>query len=234
MALVVDGLTSGYGKLQVLFGVSFKAEERSITALIGPNGAGKTTTLNSIMGIVRAWSGSVMYRGADITRIPPYRKVEMGLAMVPEGRRIFVNMSVEENLIMGAYVKRAREKLDDSLDYVYSLFPRLRERKRQKAGTLSGGEQQMLAIARALVSRPHVLLIDEPSAGLAPKIVADIFGVFKQIKSDTAIVLVEQNVAAALETADYGYVIENGRVVMSGTSEELLRSNHVKRAYLGV
>ncbi len=230
----VKDLEAGYGKVQVLFKVSLEVQKGTITALIGPNGAGKTTTLLSVMGVVKPWGGSVLLNGADIIEVPPHKKVELGVVLVPEGRRLFPNMTVEENLLMGAYVKRARRYVHDSLDYVYSLFPRLKERRKQKAGTLSGGEQQMLAIGRALMARPEVLLIDEPSAGLAPKVVAEVFEAFKRIKETSTILLVEQNVSAALAVADYGYVLENGRAVLSGPSEDLLENPHVKRAYLGV
>lgn len=234
MALVISNLSSGYGKLQVLFGVSFEAERRSVVSLLGPNGAGKTTTLLTVMGIVRPWGGRIVLNGVDITHTPPHKKVEMGFVLVPEGRRLFPDMTVEENLLMGAYVKRARDKAHDTLEFIYSLFPRLKERRRQKAGTMSGGEQQMLAIARALMSRPEVLLIDEPSAGLAPKVVADMFQTIKQLKEQMTVLLVEQNVAAALEISDYAYVLENGRIVLSGTPEQLAENEHVKKAYLGV
>ena len=230
----VKDLEAGYGKVQVLFKVSLEVEKGTITALIGPNGAGKTTTLLSVMGVVKPWGGAVALNGADITKAPPHEKVELGVVLVPEGRRLFPNMTVEENLLMGAYVKRARRYVNDSLDYVYSLFPRLKERRKQKAGTLSGGEQQMLAIGRALMARPEVLLIDEPSAGLAPKVVAEVLEAFKRIKETSTILLVEQNVSAALAVADYGYVLENGRVILSGPSGDLLENPHVKRAYLGV
>lgn len=234
MALNVKELDAGYGKVQVLFKISLEVQKGTITTLIGPNGAGKTTTLFSIMGIVKPWGGGVYLNGVDVTRTPPHKKVELGIVLVPEGRRLFPNMTVEENLLMGAYVKRAHRHIDDSLEYVYSLFPRLKERRRQKAGTLSGGEQQMLAIGRALMSRPEVLLVDEPSAGLAPKVVAEMLEAFKRIKETSTILLVEQNVSAALAVADYGYVLENGRVVLSGPSGDLMENSHVKKAYLGV
>ncbi|AEA11666.1 ABC transporter related protein [Thermoproteus uzoniensis 768-20] len=234
MALRVEELSSGYGKVQVLFDISLEANDKSITALIGPNGAGKTTTLLSIMGVVKPWRGRITFNGNDVTYMPPHKKVELGIVLVPEGRRLFPNMTVEENLIMGAYIKRARQHLHDSLDYVYTLFPRLKERRKQKAGTLSGGEQQMLAIARALMSRPSLLLVDEPSAGLAPKVVSELLETFKQIKENITIVLVEQNVSAALAVADTGYVLENGKIVLSGPAADLLESDHVKKAYLGV
>jgi branched-chain amino acid transport system ATP-binding protein len=234
MALRVSQLASGYGKLQVLFDVSFEVGKNSVVSILGPNGAGKTTTLLTVMGIVKPWGGKVELGGVDVTNVPPHKKVELGISLVPEGRRLFPEMTVEENLLMGAYTKRARDKVADSLEFVYSLFPRLRERRRQKAGTLSGGEQQMLAIARALMSRPSVLLIDEPSAGLAPKVVSDLFRTIGQLRGEMSVLLVEQNVAAALEISDYAYVLENGRIVLQGAPRELAENDHVKKAYLGV
>ncbi|ABO08270.1 ABC transporter ATP-binding protein [Pyrobaculum calidifontis] len=234
MALVLERLESGYGKLKVLFGVSLRVEKNTVTALLGSNGAGKTTTLLTAMGVVKPWAGRVFLDGKDVTDVPPHKKVELGMALVPEGRRLFADMTVEENLLMGAYTKRAREKVLDTLEWVYSLFPRLRERRRQKAGTMSGGEQQMLAIARALMSRPKVLLLDEPSAGLAPKVVADLFDVVKRLKEEVSILLVEQNVAASLEISDYAYVLENGHIVKEGAPQELAQDEYVKKAYLGV
>jgi branched-chain amino acid transport system ATP-binding protein len=234
MALSLQQLSSGYGRLQVLFGISLEVPAKSIISLLGPNGAGKSTTLWTVMGVVRPWEGRILLEGTDATRMPPHRKVELGLALVPEGRRLFPEMTVEENLLMGAFTKRAREKVHDTLEFVYALFPRLRERRRQRAGTMSGGEQQMLAIARALMSRPKVLLIDEPSSGLAPKIVSDLFQTVKRLKEEMSVLLVEQNVAAALEISDYSYVLENGRIVLQGRPEELAANEHVKKAYLGV
>jgi len=234
MALVLERLESGYGKLKVLFGVSLRVEKNTVTALLGSNGAGKTTTLLTAMGVVKPWAGRVFLDGKEVTEVPPHKKVELGMALVPEGRRLFTEMTVEENLLMGAYTKRAREKAPDTLEWVYSLFPRLRERRRQKAGTMSGGEQQMLAIARALMSRPKVLLLDEPSAGLAPKVVADLFDVVKRLKEEVSILLVEQNVAASLEISDYAYVLENGHIVKEGAPQGLAQDEYVKKAYLGV
>ncbi|AFA39940.1 ABC-type branched-chain amino acid transport systems, ATPase component [Pyrobaculum oguniense TE7] len=234
MALRVSNLASGYGRLQVLFGVSFEAPSGSVVSILGPNGAGKTTTLLTVMGVVKPWDGVVELEGVDVTWLPPHRKVELGISLVPEGRRLFPEMTVEENLLMGAYTKRARDKIHDSLELVYTLFPRLKERRKQKAGTMSGGEQQMLAVARALMARPKVLLIDEPSAGLAPKVVADLFQTISQLKKEMSVLLVEQNVAAALEISDYSYVLENGRIILKGPASELVENEHVKKAYLGV
>ena len=234
MALRVSNLVSGYGRLQVLFGVSFEAPSGSVVSILGPNGAGKTTTLLTVMGVVKPWGGVVELEGVDVTWLPPHRKVELGISLVPEGRRLFPEMTVEENLLMGAYTKRARDKIHDSLELVYTLFPRLKERRKQKAGTMSGGEQQMLAVARALMARPKVLLIDEPSAGLAPKVGADLFQTISQLKKEMSVLLVEQNVAAALEISDYAYVLENGRIILKGPASELVENEHVKKAYLGV
>lgn len=232
--MTVSQLVSGYGKLQVLFGVSLEVPRRSVVSIVGPNGAGKTTTLLTVMGVVKPWGGVVALEGRDVTKAPPHEKVELGLALVPEGRRLFTDMTVEENLLMGAYSRKARASMYDSLELVYSLFPRLRERRRQKAGTMSGGEQQMLAIGRALMSRPRVLMIDEPSAGLAPKVAGELFQTIARLRDEMSVVLVEQNVAAAFEISDYVYVIEGGRVAASGTPEELGRDDGVRRIYLGV
>ncbi len=234
MALLVKNLESGYGKLKILFDVSLKVEEGSIVTLLGPNGAGKTTTLLTTFGVVKPWSGSVYLGDVDVTHLPPHKKVDLGIALVPEGRRLFPEMTVVENLALGAYVKRARDKVDDTLELVYGLFPILKERRWQKAGTLSGGEQQMLAIARALMSRPKVLLIDEPSAGLAPKVVESIFQALKQLRSEASVLLAEQNAGVALEICDYGYVLENGQIVLEGAAGDLANNEHVKKSYLGV
>lgn len=234
MALLVKNLESGYGKLKILFDVSLKVEEGSIVTLLGPNGAGKTTTLLTTFGVVKPWSGSVYLGDVDVTHLPPHKKVELGMALVPEGRRLFPEMTVVENLALGAYVKRARDKVDDTLELVYGLFPILKERRWQKAGTLSGGEQQMLAIARALMSRPKVLLIDEPSAGLAPKVVESIFQALRQLRSEASVLLAEQNAGVALEICDYGYVLENGQIVLEGAAGDLANNEHVKKSYLGV
>ena len=234
--LAVEGLESGYGEMQVLWGVTLKVEKRSMTVILGPNGAGKTTLLRTMMSIVRPWRGTVKLNGRDITRLPPHRKVEMGINLVPEGRRLFPEMTVYENLILGAYTRRAREKLDDTLEFVFSIFPRLKERRDQRAGTLSGGEQQMLAIARGLMSRPDLIMLDEPSQGLAPKLAEDVILTLRKLRDEAeiTILLVEQNVYLALEFADYGYVIEQGRVVIEGDKDTLLSSAEIMKAYLGL
>ncbi len=233
--LTVRELESGYGEMQVLWGVDLEVKERTITTVLGPNGAGKSTTLKTIFGILKPWNGKVEFIGEDVTRVPPHRKVEMGMTLVPEGRHLFPNMTVEENLLMGAYVKRAEEKIQDSLELVYSLFPRLKEREKQKAGTLSGGEQQMLAIARALMTAPSLILMDEPSQGLAPKLVKEVFETILRLKDEgLTILLVEQNVFASLEISDYAYVLHEGRIALGGPVEEVKESEEMKKAYLGV
>jgi branched-chain amino acid transport system ATP-binding protein len=236
LALEVRGIESGYGKIQVLWGVDVTLQEGSMVAVLGPNGAGKTTLLRTIMGIIRAWRGSVMMYGLDITSMPSHRRVELGLTMVPEGRRIFPDLTVRENLELGAYARRARERIVETLELVFNLFPRLKERLHQKAGSLSGGEQQMLAIARALMTRPKVLMLDEPSQGLAPKIAWEVAETLDKIRREVGIsvILVEQNVALALEKADYIYLLEQGRVVLEGFREEVLaRKLDIVRSYLG-
>jgi branched-chain amino acid transport system ATP-binding protein len=236
LALEVRGVESGYGKIQVLWGVDVTLKEGSMVAVLGPNGAGKTTLLRTIMGIIRTWRGSVMMYGLDITSMPSHKRVELGLTMVPEGRRLFPDLTVRENLELGAYTRRARERIGETLELVFNLFPRLKERLHQKAGSLSGGEQQMLAIARALMTRPKVLMLDEPSQGLAPKIAWEVAETLDKIRRevDVSVILVEQNVALALEKADYIYLLEQGRVVLEGFREEVLaRKLDIVRSYLG-
>ena len=233
--LKVSNIDVFYGDLQALWGVSFEVHEGEKVVIVGANGAGKTTTLKTISGLLRPRSGTIEFKGQRIDKLPPHKIVELGIAHVPEGRRIFPKMTVLENLEMGAYIKRAREKFDDTLEWVFSIFPRLKERKNQIAGTMSGGERQMLAIARGLMSRPDLLMLDEPSLGLAPKLVMKTFEVIKRIGEEgVTILLVEQNVKHALELADRGYVLETGRITLSGTSEELLSNDYVKKAYLGM
>jgi len=231
--LELEGVNAGYKDLQVLWGVSLRVEEGELVALVGPNGAGKTTTLRIISGLLRPTAGTVRFRGAPLDREPPHRIVEMGISQVPEGGRIFTGMSVEENLELGAFTPRARKEKDQTLRWVYQLFPRLEERKKQRAGTLSGGERQMLAIGRALMSQPRLLLLDEPSFGLAPLIVEQIFAMITEInRQGVAVLLVEQNVRAALELAQRAYVIENGRIVGEGSGDALLSFESVRSAYL--
>jgi len=233
--LFVKDLESGYGEMQVLWGINLKVEKGSITTILGPNGAGKSTTLKTIFGTLKPWKGVIEFKGEDVTMLPPHKKVEIGMTMVPEGRHLFPNMSVEENLLLGAYTKRAMDALEKSLELVYTLFPILKERSKQKAGTLSGGEQQMVAIARALMTNPELILMDEPSQGLAPKLVAEVFDTISKLKEEgLTILLVEQNVYASLEISDYAYVLNEGRVAVEGTVDEIKESEEVKRAYVGV
>ena len=223
-----------YGAIQAVKGLSIEVNDRELVALVGSNGAGKTTTLRSISGLFRPRSGSIEYNGEDLTSLAPHQIVDRGIAQAPEGRQIFGSLTVRENLLLGASRRKDREALDGDLDRVYELFPVLRERLRQAGGTLSGGEQQMLAIGRALMARPRLLLLDEPSLGLAPLMVNRIFEVIARLKAEgVTILLVEQNARKALEIADRGYVLETGRVVLSGTARELAKNPEVERAYLG-
>ncbi len=223
-----------YGAIHALKKVSIEVEQGSIVTLIGANGAGKTSTLKSISGLLRPRMGSIEFEQQDITRQAPDKIVEMGISQVPEGRRVFPDMSVLENLEMGAYLRKDKKEIEKDLDSVFIRFPRLQERKKQLAGTLSGGEQQMLAIGRALMARPKLMLMDEPSMGLAPLLVKEIFEIIKDINQrGTTILLIEQNANMALSIADKAYVIETGEIVLEGTASELLRSDEVKKAYLG-
>ena len=234
MALLsVEDLHVHYGAIHAIKGISFEVNEGEIVTLVGANGAGKTTTLQTVSGLIRPTSGTVSFGGKPIQSTPAHRLVSAGLAQVPEGRRIFQQMTVEENLEMGAYTQ-PNESISGSISYVYSQFPRLEERKKQIAGTLSGGEQQMLAMGRALMSKPKLLMMDEPSMGLAPILVQQIFDIIETLhQSGITILLVEQNAQAALSIADRGYVLETGRIVMSGTGAGLLASPEIKKAYLG-
>jgi len=232
--LEIEGLHAGYGDLEVLHGVSLRVSEGEVVALIGANGAGKTTTIRTVSGLMRPAKGTIHYEGNPIHTWRPRRIVEQGLVQVAEGRKLFPGLTVAENLAMGAY-RRGRPEQADTLAEVIELFPRLGERKSQEAGTLSGGEQQMLAIGRALMARPRLLMLDEPSLGLAPMLVADIFDVVHDISErGVTVVLVEQNAVHALQICDRGYVLESGRVVMEGTGEELLGNDRVRSAYLGM
>lgn len=233
--LEVENISVFYGDVQVLWDVSFKVEDGQIIAIIGPNGAGKTTTLKTISGLLPPRSGSIKFLGERINGVPPYQIVEAGISQVPEGRRLFPYMTVLENLKLGAYTRGAREKMDETLEWVYDLFPTLKERKNQLAGTLSGGEQQMLAVARGLMSRPKLLMFDEPSLGLAPKLVLKVFEAINQIKQmGVTMLLVEQNVHHALKLANYAYVLETGRIFLHGKGNDLVNNEYVKRAYLGM
>jgi branched-chain amino acid transport system ATP-binding protein len=232
--LEIEGVDAFYGDLQALWGVSLRIEEGELVALIGPNGAGKTTTLQVISGLLPPASGRIRFRGHDVTRERPDRIVAMGISQVPEGGRVFTGMTVLENLELGAFLPEARRDKAESLKRVFRIFPRLEERKAQRAGTLSGGERQMLAIGRALMSKPKLLLLDEPSFGLAPLLVEQIFAMITEINAQgVTILLVEQNVRAALELTQRAYVLENGRIVGQGSGNELLSFESVRRAYLG-
>ncbi|WP_304243377.1 ABC transporter ATP-binding protein [Gracilinema caldarium] len=232
--LTIENLSVHYGGIHALQGISLEVPAGKIVTLIGANGAGKSTTLNTIIGLVKSSSGSVMFEGKNILGQPTKNLVEQGLVLVPEGRRIFPNLTVQENLTLGAYARTDAESIEQDRERVFSLFPRLKERIKQKAGTLSGGEQQMLAVGRALMSKPKVLMMDEPSLGLAPIIVGMIFDIIKEINSSgVTVLLVEQNAKAALEAADLAYVLETGRITLSGTGKELLADDRVRKAYLG-
>ena len=234
--LKVEGIQTFYGNIQALHDVSIEIKEGEIITLIGANGAGKSTTLMSISGVEQARHGKIIFEGQDITHMDPDKIVQLGIIQVPEGRRIFTYLSVAENLDMGAFLRNNKEEIKRDIDYVYSLFPLLKERRNQAGGTLSGGEQQMLAISRALMAKPKLLLLDEPSLGLAPIIVQQIMNIIKKINNEqkTTIFLVEQNANLALKLADRGYVMETGRVTMSDTAKNLRENDAVKKAYLGI
>ena len=231
--LEVKGLEVYYGVIQAIKGISFEVNQGEIIALIGANGAGKTTTLHTITGLIAAKSGSIVYEGTDVTRIPGYKLVGMGIAHVPEGRRVFSSLTVLQNLKMGAYTRKDKNELDETLKMIYRRFPRLEERKNQPAGTLSGGEQQMLAMGRALISHPRLIVMDEPSMGLSPIYVNEIFDIIQTINGDgTTVLLVEQNAKKALSIANRAYVLETGNIVLSGDAGDLLNNDQVKKAYL--
>ena len=231
--LKVDNISAYYGDLQALWGLSLQVDEGELVALVGPNGAGKTTTLKVITGLLKLASGSINFNGSDIGKETAHKIVELGVSLVPEGGRVFSGMSVLENLELGSFIPNARKVKDDSLKAIYEIFPRLEERQKQQAGTLSGGERQMLAIARALMSKPKLLLLDEPSFGLAPILVQQMFEMIEQInKQGVTVLLVEQNVRAALELASRAYVIENGRIVGEGKGDVLLSFESIRSAYL--
>ena len=234
MILEAKQLVTYYGKAQALRGVSLAVDQGQIVTLLGANGAGKTTTLLTISGVIRPRSGSVFYQGQEITNQRPAAIVRGGLAHCPEGRALFADMTVLDNLELGAFLQKDPRRIQAQVEHVYGHFPRLAERKRQLAGSLSGGEQQMLAIGRALMSRPRLLMLDEPSLGLSPLLVEQMFQIIVDIcQEGTAVLLVEQNVAASLEVADYGYVLENGRVAFSGARQDLMGNDQIRSAYLG-
>ncbi len=232
--LEVKDLQVYYGVIQAIKGISFHVEEGEVIALIGANGAGKTTILHTISGLIAPKEGSVLFEGKDITKIPGHKIVSMGMAHVPEGRRVFAQLSVLQNLKMGAYTRKDKEEIQASLKMVFERFPRLEERQNQLAGTLSGGEQQMLAMGRALMSHPKLILMDEPSMGLSPIFVNEIFDIIEKVsKSGTTVLLVEQNAKKALSIADRAYVLETGNIVLEGRAEDLLNNDSIKKAYLG-
>ena len=235
MALLeVKGLEVYYGVIQALKGIDFEVNEGEIVTLIGANGAGKTTTMQSVIGLIPPKAGTVSFEGKDITRLHCHKIVSLGMSQVPEGRRIFQELTVYQNLLMGAYIQKDKKAIKEDIKKIYERFPRLEERKNQIAGTLSGGEQQMLAMGRALMSRPKLLMLDEPSMGLSPLLVDEVFTIIKDLnKEGTTVLLVEQNAGKSLAISDRAYVLENGKIVLSGTGEELLQSEEVKKAYLG-
>ncbi|MBQ9135442.1 MAG: ABC transporter ATP-binding protein [Lachnospiraceae bacterium] len=232
--LEIKDLEVYYGMIQAIKGVSFEVNKGEVIALIGANGAGKTTILHTITGLLAPKKGSVTFEGKNITKVPGHKIVSMGMAHVPEGRRVFANLTVLQNLKLGAYTRKDKKEIDETLEMIYKHFPRLEERKNQLAGTLSGGEQQMLAMGRALMSHPQIILMDEPSMGLSPIFVNEIFDIIKEVsKSGTTVLLVEQNAKKALSIADRAYVLETGNIVMEGKASTLLNDDSVKKAYLG-
>jgi len=234
--LRLENLESGYGPMQVLWKPSLDVKKGSITALLGPNGAGKSTLLNTVLGSVEPWAGKILYENEEITHMPSHKKVDLGISLVPEGKHLFGGMTVHENLIMGAYRKEATNNIDQSLDIVYSLFPILKERYKQQAGTLSGGQQQMVTIARALMSKPRLIMLDEPSQGLAPKLVGEVFETVEklQVEIGLTLLLVEQNAEATLDSSNYIYIMHEGQIKSEGTSEKIKGSPDIREAYLGI
>ena len=236
MALLeIQNVSSGYGEVQILWDVSLNLERGKLTALVGSNGVGKTTLLRTVMGLLKPAQGSIVFDGRDVTRLSPHGKAAQGMVLVPEGRQLFPRMSVYENLEMGAFTKRAKANFQENLAKVYDMLPRLKERADQKAGTLSGGEQQMLAVARGLMAEPEILMFDELSLGLAPLLVLNLFEVLQRLKNEgLTMLLVEQNVQMALAVSEYGYVLAEGKVELEGPSRDLARNEHVREAYLGI
>ena len=233
--LDVREVTSGYGEVQILWGASLKLEKGKLTTLVGSNGVGKTTLLRTIMGLLRPWQGSIAFNGQDLTRQPAHVRAKVGLTLVPEGRQLFTDMTVLENLEMGAFPSRSRPLFQQNLERVFGLFPRLAERRHQKAGSLSGGEQQMVAVARGLMAHPEILIIDELSLGLSPLLAVTLFESLVELKKQgLTMLLVEQNVAMALAVSDYAYVLSNGRISLEGVSRELLQNDDIRRTYLGM
>ena len=233
--LEAKNISSGYGEVQILWGANLSLEKGQLTSLVGANGVGKTTLLRTVVGLNRPWEGSIWFEGEDVSKLSAHAKASLGLVLVPEGRQLFTDMTVYENLEMGATAKRARLKMNGNFEQVFTMFPRLKERRNQKSGTLSGGEQQMLAVARGIMADPKVLIIDELSLGLAPVLVLDLFGSLKKLKeAGITILLVEQNVQMALAVSDYGYVLAEGRNKMQGKARELINNDEIRSAYLGI
>ncbi|ABV33369.1 ABC transporter related [Pseudothermotoga lettingae TMO] len=233
--LSIENLNVHYGSIHAIKGISLEVKKGQIATLIGANGAGKTTTLNAITNLVKKSGGKILFEGEDITNLSTHEIVSRGIVLVPEGRKIFPNLTVYENLMMGAYSRRDQEKIKKDLNWTLTLFPRLRERLKQLGGTLSGGEQQMLAVARGLMSKPKLLMLDEPSLGLAPLLVKEVFQIIEEIRKEgVTILLVEQNAFAALKVADYAYVLETGKVVIQDSGKDLLNNDDVRKAYLGI
>ena len=233
--LEVHDVSSGYGEVQILWDVSLKLETGKLTALVGSNGVGKTTLLRTVVGLLKPWQGSIRFGDQDVTHVSPHGKAAQGIVLVPEGRQLFPSMSVHENLEMGAYSKPAWKKKQETLERVYKIFPRLKEREKQLARTLSGGEQQMVAMGRGLMSIPKLCIIDEPSNGLAPMVVMEAFKIIQELRDQgITILLIEQNIRQTLEISDRAYVLENGRIVMEGDCATCLASEHIKKAYLGL
>ena len=233
--LEAKNIHSGYGEVQILWGASLMLKQGKLTSLVGANGVGKTTLLRTIVGLNKPWEGSVWFEGEDVSKLSAHAKASLGLVLVPEGRQLFTDMTVYENLEMGSTAQRARANMNRNLDKVYTMFPRLKERRQQKSGTLSGGEQQMLAVARGVMADPKVLIIDELSLGLAPVLVLDLFESLKMLKAEgITILLVEQNVQMALAVSDYGYVLAEGRNEMQGPARELIKNEEIRSAYLGI
>lgn len=233
--LIVKNLEVSYGELKALWGISIEVNKGEIVGYLGPNGAGKSTTFKAIVGLVDIDGGEISFNGKRIDKLPAHKRVEEGISLVPEGRKLFPYMTVMENLLLGSYTKKAREKREELLEWVFGLFPRLAERRNQLARTLSGGEQQMLAIGRALMANPSLLILDEPSLGLAPKLVDELFKVFQDINEEGVTILIsEQHVHKVFKVMDRGYILEEGRIVLHGTPDELEGNEHVKKAYLGL
>ena len=234
--LRLEDLESGYGPMQVLWKPSLDVEKGSVTSLLGPNGVGKSTLLSTVLGSVEPWDGKIIYEDKEITHLPSHKKVDLGISLVPEGKHLFGGMTVHENLIMGAYRKEAMKNINESLDLVYSLFPILKERDRQQAGTMSGGQQQMVTIARALMAKPKLIMLDEPSQGLAPILVGEVFKTVEKLQAEVGltILLVEQNAEASLNAANYVYIMHEGQIKAEGTPDKIKGSSDIREVYLGI